>query len=75
MTFGFILWIGWIYACYNGFANRRFTLSAIVLIGGIAVNHTAVGRLLGIAAKPLWAGLIVILLIVNQFDSSKRGAV
>ena len=71
---GLILWIGWIYALCKGFANRRFILSVIVLIAGIAVNFTPIGRILGIAAVPLWIGLTITLLIVNQFDSAKRGA-
>ena len=50
---GLILWFGWLYSLYEGFTNRRFILSAIVLLTGIAVNFTPLGGILGIAAVPL----------------------
>jgi hypothetical protein len=71
---GLILWFGWLYSLYEGFTNRRFILSAIVLLTGIAVNFTPLGGILGIAAVPLWIGVTIILLLVNKFESAKRGA-
>ena len=71
---GIILWIGWLYGLYRGVSNRRFILSAIVLIAGVAVNFTPLGNSLGVAAVPIWIGLTIILLIVNQFDSGQHDA-
>lgn len=69
-----IVWIGWLYSLLEGFSNRRFILSSIVLLTGIAVNFTPLGAILGIAAVPLWTGLTIVLLVVNKFESAKRGA-
>ena len=71
---GIILWIAWIYSIYQGFSNRRFVLSGIVLVVGVLVNFTPIGPMLGIAALPLWILPTVVLLVMNKFDSAKRTA-